>query len=192
MACIGLLIVALPCLLGGCGGEDPFPQSTGPLDCCPSYAGSPAYTPGDCSSYAYACLCHRVADVAAVGEGTVRGAHQEVDDPCSYPYIEFDAVYGKDAMKPPNAPVCGTATDGDGVIVPIRSGFDASYFSNAFLIRFKADGNVVLSCGSKAPALKKEDAIAALLAQTAPSAGSKECSDYLIALDPGWGLPECN
>jgi hypothetical protein len=100
-------------------------------------------------------------------------------------------VHGDAAVVPPDAPVCGIAVFNDRALVPIRSGVDADYFSNTFMLRVKTDGNVELSCAMTTPPLKKEDAIAALLAQAVPTPGSKECTDYLVALDPAWAHTQC-
>jgi hypothetical protein len=73
MVHLWLLVVTPPCLFGACTGGAPVAAST---NCCGSVYGAPDYDPGNCAlNKAYACLCHRVAAVAAVAEGTVTGAH---------------------------------------------------------------------------------------------------------------------
>lgn len=186
MMLVGLLIVTPPCFLGACSDG-----SSGSSECCSHSA--PANDPGRCTSYAYACLCHLVGAVSSVTEGTIAGVHQEVDDPCRYPIATFDTVHGDATTAPTDGFVCGSLEEGDRVLfVVARSGVAPDSFRDSYLLEVKSDGNVALSCGKQAPALTKEDAIAALLAQTAQSPGSKECTGYLVALDPAWGLPQCN
>jgi hypothetical protein len=135
------------------------------------------------------CLCNQALSPVAIVEGTVvaKPSANEVT-------VRVDAVHGDASVVMTGQEVTTAADAATGEVVLLQAwqnGPMMMSYGNPFSVQ--SDGTVKLYCNLPVPALKKEDAIDAMLA-TKAAGGSGDvsaCVDTLKKVDARWGESQC-
>ena len=135
------------------------------------------------------CFCDRVwTAYSAVAEATVT---MKLD--ATSVHVRIDAVHGDASVATvgQELDVGGTAAVGETVIFAISPPLDGGMGGPDSALRIATNGTVELKCSLTVPALKKADAIAALLAPATTGDPTSGCTEHLASVDSVWGESQC-
>jgi MYXO-CTERM domain-containing protein len=133
------------------------------------------------------CLCNRGGGSLTIAEATVTGDAGGGDV-----VARIDVVHGDMSIVTVGQEVTVDSTSGVGGVVLLSAGRSATGMPwYSFFDLIKQDGTVELSCNLEVPALKKQDAIDALLAGGGSPESIAKCTEKLTAIDSRWGESQC-